>query len=122
MSRIDKYLWSVRVFKTRSDAADACKSGRVIVNDIEAKPSREVKSGDVIEVRKLNIHYKYRVLELVANRQPASKVPVYAEDITPDSELEKLNAPKESISVYREKGMGRPTKRERRKLDDLMGL
>lgn len=122
MSRIDKYLWSVRVFKTRSDAADACKSGRVKVNDIEAKPSREVKSGDVIEVRKLNIHYKYRVLELVANRQPASKVPVYAEDITPDSELEKLNAPKESISVYREKGMGRPTKRERRKLDDLMGL
>jgi ribosome-associated heat shock protein Hsp15 len=122
MSRIDKYLWSVRVFKTRSAAADACKSGKVKVNDIEAKPSREIKSGDVIEVRKLNIHYKYRVLELVANRQPASKVPVYAEDITSESELEKLNAPKESVTVYREKGMGRPTKRERRKLDDLMGL
>jgi ribosome-associated heat shock protein Hsp15 len=122
MSRIDKYLWSVRVFKTRSDASDACKSGKVKVNDTEAKPSRELKRGDVIEVRKRNIYYKYRVLDIILKRQPASKVPEYAEDITPESELEKLNAPKETVTVYREKGMGRPTKRERRKLDDLMGL
>lgn len=122
MSRIDKYLWSVRVFKTRSDAAEACKSGKVRVNDLEVKPSREVKVGDLIEVRKRSVHYKYRVLELIANRQPASKVPDYVEDITPESELDKLNAPKETITIYREKGKGRPTKKERRKLDDLMGL
>ena len=118
--RLDKYLWAVRVFKTRSDAADACRTNRVLVNDAYAKPSREVKVGDVISVKKMPVVYQYRVVELVSSRQPAKNVPLYAADITPQSELDKLNVPRETIFIVRDRGTGRPTKKERRELDSLM--
>ena len=118
--RLDKWLWAVRVFKTRSDAADAIRSNRVLVNDAYAKPSREVKVGDVISVKKMPVVYQYRVVELVSSRQPAKNVPMYAIDITPQSELDKLNVPRETIFIVRDRGTGRPTKKERRELDSLM--
>ncbi len=119
MSRLDKYLWSVRIFKTRSDAADACKSGRVKVNSTDAKSSREIKEGDLIDVRKVNVNFKYRVIQLLENRISAKLVPEYIENLTPKEEQDKLNAPKESFFIYRERGTGRPTKKERRDLDEL---
>jgi len=120
MERIDKFLWSIRVFKTRTDATDACRSGRVEVNGQEAKASKEIKEGDIISVRKGSVHYQWRVILPVGNRQGAKNVPQYAEDITPQEELDKLNAPFETIFVRRDRGTGRPTKKERRDLDKLM--
>jgi len=119
MSRLDKFLWCVRIYKTRSEAADACKSGKIKIDGAEAKASRDVKRGDTIDVRKLNINYKYRVLEIPANRMSAKLTESYIENITPKEELDKLNTPKESLFVYRERGTGRPTKKERRDLDNL---
>lgn len=118
--RLDKYLWAVRVFKTRSDAADAIRTNKVSVNGAWAKPSREVKIGDEIAVRKQQVTYSYKVLDLVSSRQPAKNVPAYCLNITPQEELDKLNVPRETIFVFRERGTGRPTKKERRDLDDLM--
>ena len=118
--RLDKYLWAVRIFKTRSDAADAVRNNKVTVNGSYAKPSREVKLGDVIAVRKQQVTYSYKVLDLVSSRQPAKNVPLYCLDITPQEELAKLNVPRETIFVFRDRGTGRPTKKERRELDDLM--
>ena len=120
MSRLDKYLWAIRVFKTRSDAADACKSGKVKVNDIEAKASREVKQGDTISVRKVNVIFQFRVVAPVENRQPAKLVEEYAINVTPQSELDKLNVPRETLHLVRERGTGRPTKKDRREMDDLI--
>lgn len=118
--RLDKYLWAVRIFKTRSDAADAVRNNKVTVNGSYAKPSREVKLGDVIAVRKQQVTYSYKVLDLVSSRQPAKNVPLYCLDITPQEELAKLNVPCETIFVFRDRGTGRPTKKERRELDSLM--
>jgi ribosome-associated heat shock protein Hsp15 len=118
--RLDKYLWAIRVFKTRSDDADAIRNNRVTVNDSYAKPSREVKVGDRISVRRTMITYSYKVLDLVSNRQPAKNVPLYCLNITPQSELDKLNVPHETIFVFRERGTGRPTKKERREIDAVM--
>ncbi len=118
--RLDKYLWAVRIFKTRSDAADAVRNNRVTVNNSYAKPSREVKIGDIIAVRRQAVTYQYKVLDLVSSRQGAKLVPNYCLDITPQEELDKLNAPRETIFVFRDRGTGRPTKKERRELDSLM--
>ena len=118
--RLDKYLWAVRIFKTRSDAADAIRQNRVLVNDSYAKPSREVKVGDMISVRRERVHYSYKVLGLVSSRQPAKNVPMYCLNCTPQEELDKLNVPHETIFVFRERGMGRPTKKDRRNIDALM--
>ncbi len=118
--RIDKWLWAVRVFKTRSDAAEACRTNRVTINGSYTKPSREVKPGDTVTVRKTIVTYTYRVLALVSSRQGAKNVPDYMEDITPAEELSKLNVPRETFFVQRDRGMGRPTKRERREIDSLM--
>ena len=118
--RLDKYLWAVRVFKTRSAAADAIRQYRVLVNDAYAKPSREVKVGDMISVRRERVHYSYKVLDLVSSRQPAKNVPMYCLNCTPQEELDKLNVPHETIFVFRERGMGRPTKKDRRNIDALM--
>ena len=118
--RLDKYLWAVRIFKTRSDAADAIRQNRVLVNDAYAKPSREVKVGDMISVRRERVHYSYKVLDLVSSRQPAKNVPMYCLNCTPQEELDKLNVPHETIFVFRERGMGRPTKKDRRNIDALM--
>ncbi len=118
--RLDKYLWAVRIFKTRSDAADAVRNNKVTVNDAYAKPSREVKIGDRIAVRRQLVTYSYKVVDLVSSRQPAKNVPLYCLDTTPQEELDKLVAPRETVFVFRERGTGRPTKKERRELDDLM--
>jgi ribosome-associated heat shock protein Hsp15 len=118
--RLDKWLWAVRVYKSRSDAAEACRTGRVWVNDTPAKPSRELRQGDLVAVRKMAVTYGYRVVELVSSRQPAKDVARYATDVTPQEELDKLNAPRESVFIRRERGAGRPTKKERREIDLLM--
>jgi ribosome-associated heat shock protein Hsp15 len=118
--RLDKYLWAVRVFKTRSDAADAIRNNRVLVNNAYAKPSREVQLGDIISVKKMPVTYSYKVLELVSSRQGAKLVPQYCLNITPQEELDKLSTPRETIFVFRERGTGRPTKKERREIDALM--
>lgn len=118
--RLDKYLWAVRVFKTRSDAADAIRNNKVTVNGSYAKPSREVRIGDLIAVRRQQVTYSYKVLEAVSSRQPAKNVPLYCLDVTPPEERDKLNVPRETVFVFRDRGTGRPTKKERRELDALM--
>ena len=112
--RIDKFLWSIRVFKTRTDATDACKGGKVKVGGVNVKPSREVKPGEVIQVHKGNVFYSYKVLKLLHNRVGASLVPEYAEDLTPEEELAKLHAPVETFFVRRDRGAGRPGNRRER--------
>jgi ribosome-associated heat shock protein Hsp15 len=119
MVRLDKYLWAIRVYKTRSEAADACKSNRVKVNGTEAKPSREVREGDTLTVRKLPVTYTYKVIQMVETRQPAKNVALYAENVTPEEELAKLDKKNVTVYIQRDRGTGRPTKRERRKLDQL---
>ena len=118
--RLDKYLWAVRIFKTRSDAADAIRNNKVTVNGAYAKPSREAKIGDRVEVKRAMITYTYLITELVANKKKKKNVPQYCQNITPQSELEKLNIPRETIFVFRERGTGRPTKKERREIDAVM--
>ena len=118
-TRIDKFLWSIRVFKTRADATEACKGGKVTVNGQDAKPSKEVKGGDVVSVRKGAIHYTYKVLLPIEKRQGAKEVEKYAQNLTPESELKKMNAPVETFFVKRDRGAGRPTKKERREMDGL---
>lgn len=118
--RLDKYLWAVRVFKTRSDAAEAIRNNKVTVNDSTVKPSREVRIGDRIAVRRQQVTYSYRVLELVSSRQPAKNVPLYCLDTTPQEELDKLNVPRETLFILRDRGTGRPTKKERRVLDEML--
>ena len=117
--RIDKYLWSIRVYKTRSEATDACKGGKVRVNGADIKPSKAVKVGDTIVARKGAVAYTYKVLELIDKRQGAKLVPRYAENQTPEEELAKLRAPVETFFLKRDRGAGRPTKKDRRQMDSL---
>ena len=117
--RIDKYLWAIRVFKTRTDATDACKGCKVKVNDTDAKPSRNVKVNDIISIRKGVVTYTYRVVDLLEKRVGAKIVEQYAENLTPQSELDKLNAPVETFFLKRDRGTGRPTKKERRDMEKL---
>jgi len=117
--RIDKFLWSIRVYKTRTDATDACKGNKITVNGQGVKPSREVKAGDLIEVRKGSVLYKFKVLAPLEKRVGAKDVPTYAENLTPESELAKLRAPVETFFIQRDRGAGRPTKKDRREMDSL---
>ena len=117
--RLDKYLWAIRVFKTRTDATDACKGGKVKVGGVDAKPSKEVKPGEIIQVHKGSVFYTYKVLKPLHNRVGASLVPKYAEDLTPEEELAKLHAPVETFFVKRDRGAGRPTKKDRREMEQL---
>lgn len=117
--RIDKYLWAIRAFKTRTDATDACKGGKVTVNGADVKPAREVKAGDVVTVRKGPVLYTYKVLAPLEKRVGAKDVPRFAENLTPQSELDKLHAPVETFFIRRDRGSGRPTKKERRDMDSL---
>ena len=119
MARLDKYLWAIRVYKTRSEAADACKAGRVKVNGIEAKSSREVRENDMLTVRKLPVTYTYKIIQLVENRQPAKNVALYAENLTPEEERNKLDKKNIAVYIQRDRGAGRPTKKERREIDKL---
>lgn len=118
--RADKYLWAIRVFKTRSEAADACNGNKVRLNGAVAKASKPVKVGDLLEIHKASVCYSYKVLKLSESRMGAQLVPEFAENLTPDSELAKLHAPVETIVLRRDKGTGRPTKKDRRQLDALM--
>lgn len=118
--RIDKYLWAIRVYKTRSEATEACNGNKVKVAGVNAKPSKAVKIGEIIEVRKASALFTYKVLALSENRMGAALVPEFAENLTPESELAKMHAPRETILYQRDRGSGRPTKKDRRILDDLM--
>lgn len=115
--RIDKWMWATRIFKTRTIATDACKKGRITTSDgIIAKPSRMIKVGDVINVRKPPVTYSFRVKALAENRMGAKLVPEYLENITPQSQYDLLEVVKISGFIDRRKGLGRPTKREGREL------
>ena len=117
--RLDKYLWSIRAYKTRSEATTACNGGKVRLNGADVKPSKPVKVGDVIIVRKGPVTYTYKVIALVDKRQGPKLVPQYAENLTPQEELDKLRAPVETFFLKRDRGAGRPTKKDRRQMDDL---
>lgn len=118
--RIDKWLWAMRIFKTRTIATDACKKGRVTIGTIDAgviaKPSRMIKVDDIINVRKSPITYSFRVKALTENRLGAKLVPEYMDNITPQSQYDLLEVVKISGFIDRRKGLGRPTKREGREL------
>ncbi|RNC80159.1 MAG: RNA-binding S4 domain-containing protein [Winogradskyella sp.] len=116
--RIDKYLWCVRYLKTRNQATITCKKGQVKVNDSVVKPSREVYIGDIISLRKNQINYKIKVNDIPPNRVGAKLVDIYRTDLTPKSEFESLELLKFSKDYYRKKGTGRPTKKDRRSLDN----
>ena len=117
-ARIDKFLWAIRAFKTRTDATDACKGGKVKVAGVNAKPSKEVKPGDVLMVKKGSVTYTYKVLQPLERRVGAKLVPEYAQNLTPAAELEKLRAPVETFFISRDRGAGRPTKKDRREIED----
>jgi ribosome-associated heat shock protein Hsp15 len=117
--RIDKWLWAVRIFKTRSQATLACKSGKVKINDANVKPSREVRIGEIISVNLSLIQKKVKVTGLLANRVSAKLAENYVEDLTSQEEYEKQKLKREINFEYRERGIGRPTKKARREIEIL---
>jgi len=117
--RIDKWLWEVRVFKTRNQASIACRSGRVKIDDQVVKPSRELKQGDLITFRQAPLTRTFHVLDFPKNRISAKLVSTYLEDLTPEEELQKLQIVKEINYEFRDRGVGRPTKRQRRDIEEL---
>jgi ribosome-associated heat shock protein Hsp15 len=119
--RIDKFLWSVRIYKTRSIASDECRKGRIIINDIQIKPSRTVSKNEIIIVKKPPVNYSYRVIEPIENRVSAKLVEQFIEDLTPEAEKDKLNIHDSIGIIHRDKGTGRPTKKERRQIDRIKG-
>ena len=118
--RVDKYLFAMRIYKTRSVAADACKKGRVTMNGAVLKPSRTFKIGDVFSVRKGPVTLSYEVLRLSENRLGAKLVPDYMRDVTPPDQLELLELARLAAKNGRERGMGRPTKKDRREIEVFM--
>lgn len=118
--RVDKYLWAMRIYKTRSIAADACKNGRISMNGVQLKPSRTFKVGDVFNVRKGPVTYTYRVLQLTENRLGAKLVPEYMRDETSPQQLEILELARMAGYGGRDRGMGRPTKKDRREIEVFM--
>lgn len=118
--RIDKYLFAMRIYKTRSIAADACKNGRVKMNGTELKPSRTFHVGDVFTVRKGPVTYTYKVLALSANRLGAKLVPEYLQDITTSDQLEVLQLARLAAQSGRDRGTGRPTKKDRRDIETFI--
>jgi len=116
--RVDKFLWCVRYFKTRSIATNACKQGKVKVDGANVKPSKEIFPNDKLTVRKNQIDYQIEVLDLPPNRVGAKLVNLYIIDVTPNEAFEKLELLKYSKDYYRKKGTGRPTKKDRRDIDD----
>ena len=117
-ARIDKFLWAIRAFKTRTDATDACKGGKVKIAGVNAKPSKEVKPGDVLTVKKGSVTYTYKVLQPLERRVGAKLVPEYAQNLTPVAELDKLRAAVVTFFITRDRGAGRPTKKDRREIED----
>ena len=119
-ARLDKWLWAARVFKTRTIAADACKNGRVMIDGVKLKPSRMIKEGDVIQVKKAPVTYSFKVLKAIQNRVGAKLVPEVLENVTTPDQYELLEMNRISGFIGRARGTGRPTKKERRELDDFV--
>ena len=117
--RIDKWLWSVRIFKTRNQATLACRSGKIMISDLPVKPSREIKVGEVITIRLDSFKRSVKVLGMVETRLGAKLVEQFLEDMTNQEEYQKLKLRKDSSSGYRLRGLGRPTKKERREIEIL---
>ena len=115
--RVDKWLWAVRVFKTRSIATEACKKKHILIDNIPVKPSRILKIDDIVFVKQNPVTYRYRVLGLVGKRVGAKLVDQYMKDVTPAEELEILDVQRQMLTPRRDKGTGRPTKKDRRDLD-----
>ena len=120
-ARIDKWLWAVRLYKTRSMATDACKKGQVTMNGVNMKPSKTIKEGDVVSVRKPPVTYTFRVVKAIENRVGAKLVPEMLENITPKEQYDILEMSKISGFANRIRSTGRPTKKERRDLDEFLG-
>ena len=118
-ARIDKWMWAARIFKTRTIAAEACKKGRVSINGAQAKPARMVKPGDVVQVRKPPVTYSFKVLQAIEKRVGAKLVQEIMENVTPREQYELLEMSRISGFVNRAKGTGRPTKKDRRDLDEF---
>ncbi|MGV3630122.1 MAG: RNA-binding S4 domain-containing protein [Bacteroidota bacterium] len=118
--RVDKYMWCVRLAKTRSQATELISKGKVKLNGMEIKPSREIKTGDVIAVQKHNAFFEYEVLDFLDKRVGPKLVENYLRDITKPEEIEKLKAYQLAQSSYREYGTGKPSKKDRRDLDDFL--
>ncbi|MDR0437113.1 MAG: RNA-binding S4 domain-containing protein [Bacteroidales bacterium] len=119
MIRIDKYLWAIRQYKTRTMAGDACRGGKVKLNGLPVKASRELKVGDIIEVSTPGLVKKIKVLELLNNRVGAPKVAEYMEDLTPQEAIELAKIVRQTNYEKRDRGLGRPTKRDRRDIEAL---
>lgn len=119
-ARIDKWLWAVRIFKTRTIAAEACKKGRVMLNGASAKPSRMVKEGDVVQVRKSPVLYSFKVLQAIEKRVGAKLVSDCMENVTTPDQMELLEMTRLNGFVNRMRGTGRPTKKERRELEQFI--
>jgi len=119
MVRIDKYLWAVRQYKTRTMAGDACRGGKVKLNGMSVKASRELRVGDIIEIATIGLVKKIKVLELLNNRVGAPKVPEYMEDLTPQDVIEQAKLVRQTNYEKRDRGIGRPTKRDRRDIEAL---
>jgi ribosome-associated heat shock protein Hsp15 len=117
--RVDKFLWSVRVYKTRSIASDECRKGRISIKDVQVKPSRIVLKDEIITVKKPPVVYTYRIIEPIENRVSAKLVEQFIEDLTSEEEKMKLDIRQAVGIVYRDKGTGRPTKKERRLIDKI---
>jgi len=117
--RIDKWLWTMRLFKTRSLAAEYCKKGRVMIQGVSVKPSRTVKVGDVIQVRRAPVTFSFKVIALSQNRLNAKLIADYMENVTSPDQLALLEVARVSGFVDRNRGLGRPTKKERRDLDSF---
>ena len=117
--RVDKWLWAVRVFKTRSIATDACKKGRISIAGVTIKPSRVIRVGEVITVHKPPIEYSFRVIQLLGSRVGAKRIAEFMENVTPREQYELLELQRVSGFVDRAKGLGRPTKKDRRDLDQF---
>ena len=119
--RIDKFLWSIRFYKTRSIAAEEIKKNRVSIGTSAVKSSKEVKEGDTIKIRKNQIDYKIKVIQIPKSRIGAKLVPLHIQDVTDKEQYELLKLRKMSQDYYRNKGEGRPTKKDRREMDDYVG-
>ncbi len=117
--RIDKWLWAVRIFKTRSIASEACKKGRVMIGNVTVKPSRTIRRGDIVQVRKPPVIFSFKVLDLTDKRMGTKLVPQYMENITSSDQYEILELNKISGFIDRQRGTGRPTKKERRDLEQF---
>ena len=121
-ARIDKWLWAARIFKTRTIAADACKNGRVTIDGVNVKPSRMVKCGETVSVRKPPITYSFRILKTIEQRVGAKLLPEIYENVTPPEQYELLEMNRISGFVDRARGTGRPTKKDRRAMDAFFSL